>query len=170
MIPIALGPVAVARNGVIGRAGELPFRLRSDLRLFREATLGKPVIMGRRTWDSLPKRPLPGRLNLVLSRDGAFAPTGAVVCEDIEEAIAIGREQAREDGAAEVCVIGGAQLFVLAAPRARRVYLTEVAADVAGDVLMPPLDLSGFRETRRVEVSAGEGDEYDFVFRVLDKV
>jgi dihydrofolate reductase len=169
LIPIALGPVAVARNGVIGRDGVLPWRLRSDLRIFKEVTLGKPVIMGRRTWDSLPKRPLPGRLNIVLSRDGTFAPFGAVVCEDFEEAVSMAREQAEEDAVEEVCAIGGAEIFRLAAGRARRVYLTEVDADVEGDAFMPPLDLSAFREVRREEVPLSERDEFGFVFRVLER-
>ena len=99
---------ARARNGVIGRGGALPWRLKSDLVLFKATTLGKPVIMGRKTWDSLPGRPLPGRANLVLSRDGDFEPQGAVVCERFEEALAIAREQAAEDGVDEVCAIGGA--------------------------------------------------------------
>ncbi len=169
MIPLALGPVAVSRNRVIGRSGGLPWRLKSDLKIFKEVTLGKPVIMGRRTWDSLSRRPLPGRLNLVLSRDGSFEPDGAVACEDFEEALSIGREQALEDGAGEVCVIGGAELFRLAAPRARRVYLTEVEADVDGDVHMPLLDLTSFREVRRETVAAGLDDDYAFVFRVLER-
>jgi dihydrofolate reductase len=96
--------------------------------LFRELTMGKPVIMGRRTWESLPRRPLPGRCNIVLSRDGSFAPAGAVVCDNLAEAVEIGREQAADDGAAEVCLIGGAAIFEAALLRARRIYLTEVEA------------------------------------------
>ena len=80
---ITLGPIARSRNNVIGRDGELPWRLKSDLLRFKALTLGKPVIMGRRTWDSLPLKPLPGRINIVLSRDGSFAPKGALVCEGL---------------------------------------------------------------------------------------
>ncbi|MEO6341028.1 MAG: dihydrofolate reductase [Caulobacteraceae bacterium] len=166
---ITLGPVARARNGVIGRAGGLPWRLSSDLKLFRALTMGKPVIMGRKTWDSLPIKPLPGRLNVVLSRDGTFEPHRAVVCEQFEEAIAIAREQAAEDGEDEVCVIGGAALFELALPRATRIYLTEVDAEVEGDVLLPPIDESGWTETRREVHPRGENDDYDFTFRVLER-
>src|SRR5271165_1582273 len=96
-VHLTLGPVARARNGVIGRGGALPWRLASDLRRCRALTLGKPVIMGRKTWDSLPRRPLPGRLNLVLSRDGSFEPDGALVCETFDEALQIAREQAADD-------------------------------------------------------------------------
>jgi dihydrofolate reductase len=168
------GPVlslvaARGRNGVIGREGDLPWRLRSDLALFKQTTLGKPVIMGRKTWDSLPRKPLPGRLNLVLSRDGAFEPTGAVVCERFEEALEMAREQAREDGVDEVCVIGGRALFDLALPRARRLYLTEVAAEPEGDVRFPDIDEAGWREVRREAHPAGEGDDFPFTFRVLER-
>ena len=166
--PIAL-VVARARNGVIGRGGDLPWRLKSDMALFKASTLGKPVIMGRKTWDSLQKRPLPGRTNIVLSRDGAFEPDGAVVCERIDEALEIGREQAEEDGAADVCVIGGSQVFELAMPKARRLYLSEVQADVEGDALFPAFDESAWREVRREEHPAGEGDDFPFVFRVLER-
>ncbi len=169
MIPIAVGPVARARNGVIGRGGDLPWRLKSDLKLFKATTLFKPVIMGRKTWDSLPRRPLPGRTNIVLSRDGSFEPEGAIACERFEEAVEIAREQAQEDGADEVCVIGGAALFALALPKAKRIYLTEVEAEVEGDVFFPPFAEAGWREVRRESHAAGEGDDYPFVFRVLER-
>ena len=107
-VVLAVGPVARARNGVIGRAGALPWRLKSDLALFKAVTLGKPVIMGRKTWESLPRRPLPGRMNIVVTRDGAYeergAAKGALVCERFDEAVQIAREQAEDDGASEVCV------------------------------------------------------------------
>src|SRR6185369_13978634 len=123
---LAAGPIARARNGVIGRNGHLPWRLKTDMANFRATTMGKPVIMGRKTWESLPKRPLIGRTNIVLSHDGSFEPVGALACEDFMDAVAIAREQAEDEGANEVCVIGGASLFELALPRARRIYLTEV--------------------------------------------
>lgn len=169
MIPIALGPVARSRNGVIGRDGTLPWRLRSDLALFKSVTLGKPVIMGRKTWDSLPRRPLPGRMNIVLSRNPEFEPEGALASDRFDEAVAIAREQAEDDGAEEVCVIGGAALFALALPKAKRIYLTEVDADIAGDVVMDPIDEGVWREVRRVAYPAGPADEHPFVFRVLSR-
>ncbi len=152
---------------MIGRAGALPWRLKSDMALFRATTLGKPVIMGRRTWDSLPRRPLPGRLNVVLSRDGAFEPTGAVVCDRFAEAVSIAREQAEEDGVDEVCVVGGTALYALALPRAQRLYLTEVDATPDGDAWFPPFDEAGWTELRREAHAAGEGDDYAFVARLL---
>ena len=168
-IELALGPVARARNGVIGRNGQLPWRLSTDMAHFKALTMGKPVIMGRRTWDSLSRKPLPGRTNIVLSRDGSFEPTSAIRCESFSEAVQIAREQAAEDGASEVCVIGGADLFALALPKARRIYLTEVEADVEGDVRFPPLDESEWCEVAREAHPAGERDEHPFVFRTLER-
>ncbi len=113
--------VARARNGVIGRDGDLPWKLRGDLQRFKAITQGKPCLMGRSTWESLPLRPLPGRLNLVLSRDLSYEEAGkakgAVVCANLGDAIDIARETAEEDGAPEICVIGGTALFEAAAER-----------------------------------------------------
>jgi dihydrofolate reductase len=169
-IILSAGPIARARNGVIGKDGALPWRLKSDMAIFRAVTMGKPVIMGRKTWDSLPKKPLVGRTNIVLSRDGSFEPQGAVVCEDFSEAVQIAREQAEDDGRDEVCVIGGASLFELALDRARRLYLTEVEAEVEGDVRLPPIDERRWREVRREAHPASEQDQYPFVFRVLERL
>ena len=173
MVQLVLGPVARARNGVIGKDGDIPWRLKSDMALFKATTLGKPVIMGRKTWESLPRRPLPGRMNVVITRDGSYVEMGmsrgALVCERFDEAVQIAREQAEDDGVDEICVIGGAALFELALPKARRIYLTEVDAEVEGDVFFPAFDETPWREVRREEHKAGEGDEYDFVFRVLER-
>ena len=168
--PILAIVAARARNGVIGRDGALPWRLKSDMALFKATTMGKPVIMGRKTWDSLPKKPLPGRANLVLSRDGTFEPGGAVVCERFDEALSMAREQAGEDGAEEVCVIGGTAVFALALPKAKRLYLTEVDADIDGDATFPALDEAAWREARKAAHAASEGDDYAFTFRVLERI
>lgn len=168
-IPLSAGPIARDRNGVIGKGGRLPWRLKSDMALFRATTMGKPVIMGRKTWDSLPKKPLVGRTNIVLSRDGSFEPAGALVCEDFSEALSIAREQAEEDGASEVCVIGGASLFELALTRAKRLYLTEVDAEVEGDVVLSPIDESRWTEVRAQRYEASDDDQYPFTFRVLER-
>jgi dihydrofolate reductase len=167
---LSAGPIARASNGVIGRDGGLPWRLKSDLAIFRAVTMGKPVIMGRKTWESLPKKPLVGRTNIVLSRDGSFEAKGAVVCEDFSEAVQIAREQAEDDGAGEVCVIGGASLFELALGRAARLYLTEVEAEVPGDVRLSAIDENRWREVRREPHPASDQDQYPFTFRVLERV
>ncbi|MGZ6038702.1 MAG: dihydrofolate reductase [Phenylobacterium sp.] len=168
-ITLTAGPIARARNGVIGKDGGLPWRLKTDLANFRAVTMGKPVIMGRKTGESLPRKPLVGRTNIVLSRDGSFEPHGAVVCEDFSEAVAIGREQAEEDGAREVCVIGGASLFELALARAGRIYLTDVDADIEGDTRLSPIDESLWTEVSAKAYPAGDGDEHPFTIRVLER-
>ena len=117
-VPTIALVVARARNGVIGRDGDLPWRLRSDLQRFKAVTIGKPCIMGRKTWESLPLKPLPGRLNIILTKDESYAESGlakgAVVCSNLDEALSIAREQAAEDGVDEVCVIGGTAIFAAA--------------------------------------------------------
>jgi dihydrofolate reductase len=166
---LTVGPVARSLNGVIGRDNDLPWRLKSDLAIFKARTMGKPVIMGRKTWDSLPRKPLPGRMNIVLSQDGSFEPPQAVVCESFLEALQMAKEQAADDGVDEVCVIGGSALFEAAMPRAKRLYLTEVLADVEGDVTFPAFDEAEWTEVRREEHPAGPDDEYPFVLRVLER-
>jgi dihydrofolate reductase len=166
---LSAGPIARARNGVIGRDGTLPWRLKSDMAIFKQITMGKPVIMGRKTWESLPRKPLRGRTNIVLTHDRGFEAEGAVVCEDFSEAVQIGREQAQDGGAGEVCVIGGASLFELALARAGRLYLTEVEADVEGDVTLSPIDEGHWREVRREHHPPSEVDQYGFTFRVLER-
>jgi len=161
--------VARARNGVIGRDGDLPWRLRSDLQRFKAVTMGKPCIMGRRTWESLPLKPLPGRLNLVLSKDESFLAKGALVCTTLDEAVEIARETAEEDGVEEICVIGGTALFAMALPRAKRLYLTEVEAEPEGDAVFPAFDEAAWVEVSSEPHPAGEKDDHAFVFRVLER-
>lgn len=165
--------VARARNGVIGKDGGLPWRLRSDLQRFKAVTIGKPCIMGRKTWESLPLRPLPGRLNVVLTRDEGWGEDGqakgALVCRTLDEAIEIARETAMDDGVDEICVIGGTALFAAALPRAKRLYLTEVEAEPEGDAVFPAFDEGAWVEVSSEAVAAGEKDDHDFVFRVLER-
>lgn len=168
LIPLAI-VVARARNGVIGRDGDLPWRLRSDLQRFKQVTMFKPCVMGRRTWDSLPLKPLPGRLNIVLTRDSSFEAKGAVVCQSFSEALEIAAEQAEEDGAEEICVIGGVALFALALPRARRLYITEVEAEPEGDAVFPDFDEAEFIEASSERHEPGEKDDHAFTFRVLER-
>ena len=160
---------ALAANRMIGRDNGMPWHLPEDLKRFRALTMGHPIIMGRKTWESLPRKPLPGRTNIVLSRDGSFEAKGAVVCDNFSEALSIAREQAAEDGVDEFCVIGGASLFELALTRAQRIYLTEVDAEVAGDVTLSPIDESRWTEVRSQDYPAGEGDEHAFKIRVLER-
>lgn len=134
--------VARARNGVIGRDGALPWRLPEDLAFFKRTTMGHPIIMGRRTWQSIG-RPLPGRRNIVVSRNAGLYAPGAEVAPSLEAALALCA------GAAEAFVIGGAQLYREALPRAQRLVVTEIDADFDGDVQFPPADPRQWRETSR---------------------
>lgn len=160
--------VAVAKNGVIGRDGDLPWRLSSDLRRFKAATLGKPVLMGRKTWDSLPRKPLPGRQNLILTRDADFKASDAWVYTDLHVMLAAARAMAEAAGVEEACVIGGAQLYNAVLPQADRIILTEVNLEPEGDARLQ-LDLSSWREVSREAVAAGPNDDADFVVRVLER-
>jgi dihydrofolate reductase len=160
--------VAVAKNGVIGRDGRLPWRLSSDMKRFKVATMGKPVLMGRKTWESLPKKPLPGRQNLVLTRDADFVAADAWVYTDLGAMVAAGRAMALVIGVDEVCVIGGAQLYEALATRVDRIVLTEVDLAPEGDAFLR-LDFSGWREVSREAVPRGEKDDAAFTLRVLER-
>lgn len=167
--PILVLVAARSRNGVIGRAGGDAWHIPSDLALFKRLTVGKPVIMGRKTWLSLHVRPLPGRINIVLSRDGSFEPKRALVCERFDEAVQIAKEHAAEDDVEEYCAIGGTAVFEAALLKARRIYLSEIEATVQGDAFFPPLDESEWVEISRESHPAGPDDEFPFTFRVLER-
>ena len=143
-IPIAL-VVAASENGVIGAAGTLPWHIPEDLRRFKALTLGKPCIMGRKTWQSLPRKPLPGRTNIVVSRDPAFRAEGARLATDFESALRL----AAQENPHEIAVIGGENIFAAALPYAHRIHFTEIAGHIAGDAFMPRFDRSEWRETGR---------------------
>lgn len=155
--------VAVAENGVIGRDNQLPWRLRTDLRRFRALTWGKPMIMGRKSWASIG-RPLPGRESVVLTRDPGFQAEGAHVAHDWDGAKRLACRLADRMGAAEIAVIGGAEIFRLALPEADVLYLTVVKARPVGDVVFPSYGSDCFRETWREEHSASTEDEHQFTF------
>ncbi|MGH6855325.1 MAG: dihydrofolate reductase [Aestuariivirga sp.] len=157
--------VAVSRNGVIGRDGALPWHISSDLKRFKQITMGKPVIMGRKTWESLPKRPLAFRSNIVITRQPDYDAPGARIAADRERALAIARAGTPE----EIAVIGGAEIFRLFLPLADRVYLTEVDLAVAGDTFFPELAPAMWRETAREVHEKGPNDTASFILRTLDR-
>ncbi len=130
--------------------------------------MGKPVLMGRKTWDSLPKKPLPGRQNLILTRDADFEADGAWVYTDVAAMLAAARAMAETAGVGEACVIGGAQLYNAVLPQADRIVLTEVNLSPQGDARLD-LDLSQWREVSRENVTAGANDDADFVVRILER-
>ncbi len=156
--------VARGRNGVIGVDGELPWRLPDDLRAFKRLTADAPLIMGRKTWDSLPRKPLPGRANIVVSRNPAFPAPGARVHASPDVAFAAARARAAVSGGAEVFVIGGAALYAAALPLADRLYITEVDAAPAGDVVFPDFDVAPWTVT---ELSTHPADDrHAHAFRI----
>ncbi|MFT5486547.1 MAG: dihydrofolate reductase [Paracoccaceae bacterium] len=161
--------VAAAENGVIGRDGGLPWRLSGDLRYFKSVTMGKPIIMGRKTFESIG-RPLPGRPNLVVSRNPDFSADGVEVFSDLEAAVAHAGTLVDDLADDDVMVIGGAGLYRAALAIAGRIYLTEVHAAVVGDVTFPAFDRADWVETSRERHSAGEKDEFDHSFVVLERV
>ena len=165
-----LGLIAArGRNGVIGAEGDLPWRLSSDLKHFKATTKGKPVIMGRKTWESLPFKPLPGRTNVVVTRQAGYAAEGAQVFTDLDAALAAGSAAAQADGVDEVFVIGGAQIYAETLHKADRLYLTDVEAEPAGEAVFPAFEESAWHEIHREAFAAGEGDDHAFIVRCLEK-
>jgi dihydrofolate reductase len=154
--------VAMAQNGVIGRGNGLPWRLPADLQRFREFTLGKPILMGRRTFESIG-RPLPGRTNLVLTRDRHWTAAGVIVVHSLEQALLEAR------GCAELVAIGGAQIYRLLLPLARRIYLTHVHADVPGDTYFPAFDAAQWDDVECRTHPADARHAYPVTFVTLER-
>jgi dihydrofolate reductase len=167
--PIVALVVAMGENRAIGRGGDLPWHLHSDMRYFRKVTMGKPIIMGRLTFKSLG-RALDGRINIVLTRDRDFTAPGAVMACSLAEGMDVARRAAASAGVDEIMVMGGEDVFREVLPQASRIYLTEVHAAPDADTWFPELDLSGWREVSREAHEAGPRDDHDFSFVVLDRI
>ncbi len=148
---------------MIGRDNALPFRQSSDLKRFKALTMGKPVLMGRKTYISIGK-PLPGRTNIVVSRDARFAPEGVVVAGSLDAALAVARDDAQKRGADEIIVIGGTDIFVQTMPLADRMEITHVHAQPEGDTYFPPIDATQWRAVARSDHPAGPQDEAAFSY------
>jgi len=159
---------AVARNGVIGQAGRLPWRLKSDLGHFRSQTMGKPVVMGRKTFLSIGK-PLAGRTNIVVSRDPSFTAAGAIVTGSVDAALLTARGDALRRCVDEIVVIGGAELYRQTLPAADRLVITQVDLDPQGDVTFPDIDWRLWKEVSRSDQPAGPGDEASFTLLVYER-
>ena len=161
-LPLISMIVAASADDIIGRDGALPWQLTADLQRFKALTLGKPVIMGRRTWQSIGK-PLPGRTNIVISRSASLGLAGAVVARDLTTALAAAGE------VPEVMIIGGAEIYALAFPYVRRIYLTRVHGNVDGAIRMPPLDLTRWQEVSRTDQSTDERNSHASSYFVLER-
>lgn len=160
--------VAVAENGVIGRKGGLPWRISSDLKHFKSVTMGKPVVMGRKTYESIG-RPLPGRANVVLTRDRNWRADSVVAGHSLDEALRLANDEAKKTGAAEIAIIGGSALFEETLPVAAKIELSEVHARPEGDVFFPHFDRSAWRETRREGPIQGEKDDHPYSIVTLER-
>lgn len=167
-MPVIALIAAMANNRVIGRDNQLPWHIAEDLRFFKRMTLGKPLIMGRNTFESLG-RPLPGRPHIVISRNPDYQPAGVERAATLEAAIARATELALASSADEIMVIGGAQVYAAALPYARRIYLTLVDAEVAGDTHFPAIDSALWREVSRTAAQARQAHEPDYCFAVLER-
>ncbi|MBY5346449.1 dihydrofolate reductase [Rhizobium leguminosarum] len=159
---------AVARNGTIGRDGDMPWRLSSDLKRFKVLTLGKPVVMGRKTYDSIGK-PLPGRPNVVISRQAAIDRADVSMAHSLPEAIKAAERLALETGVDEICILGGGQIYAQAIGLADRMCITHVEADLDGDASFPAIDPDIWQAGEAIAVPAGEKDSYPTRFIVYER-
>jgi dihydrofolate reductase len=156
---------AIGENNVIGYAGQLPWRLKSDLQHFRQVTLNRPVIMGRKTYESIGK-PLKGRTNIVLTRDLGLKVPGGILATSLDAALGVARQDAAKRGVDEIMVIGGGDVFAEIMPRADRLEITHVHAAPEGDSFFPPIDPAVWREVKREEYPAGPEDNASFAVAV----
>jgi len=161
--PVVALIAAVARNGVIGSGGALPWRLSSDLKHFKAATMGKALVMGRKTFQSLGG-PLSGRTIVVVTRDRAFTAEGVLVAGDVAQALTLAEAAPRAAGADEIVVVGGGEIYDQTIGRASRLHITEIDLAPAGDARFPPIDPAAWREVSRRKGERGPRDEADFEF------
>lgn len=172
---MAAGPiisiiVAIAKNNVIGVGGDLPWRLSSDLKRFKRDTMGKPIIMGRKTWESIG-RPLPGRPNIVVTRNGAFKAEGADVVTSLGDAITLAKTKLGcMRGIDEICIIGGGQLYNEAIDFADKLYVTHVMAEPEGDTWFPEIKSENWKPIYQESFPAGEKDDVETLYVVYERV
>ena len=166
-LPIAL-VVAVAQNGVIGRDGDMPWKLSTDLKRFKRDTMGKPVIMGRRTFESIGKA-LPGRLNIVVSRSD-FVADDTVHANSVDAAVFLAEGWAKDNGSEEICIIGGGQIYGETLPMADKLYVTHIMAEPDGDTRFPEISEAEWRPIHREEVPMGENDTAETLYVVYERI
>jgi dihydrofolate reductase len=156
--------IAMSTNRVIGKNNQLPWHLPADLKHFKKITLGKPILMGRKTYESIG-RPLPGRCNIVISRDKKFQAPGCILAHSIESALTIASEQRSE----EIFIIGGALLFQETLPITQRLYLTVIHHEIQGDTYFPELNLAEWQEVKCLDHTPDKENNYSYSFKVLDR-
>lgn len=161
--------VAIAENGVIGKDNAMPWKLSGDLQYLKRMTMGKPIIMGRKTWESFPRRPLPGRPNLVVTRDATYDAPGGEVFTSVEAAIERAKALCGELGVDEIMILGGAEIYAATLPLADRIYLTRVHASPEGDTVFPPFNMDEWREIRSVRQARDARDSADYSLAVLER-
>lgn len=152
---------AVARNNVIGRDGGMPWKLPSDMAFFKKTTMGKPIVMGRKQFETVGK-PLPGRINIVVSRQEGYQPDGVLVFSDFEAALEHATRMAAADGGNEVMIIGGGEIYRMGLPYAQRLYITHIAAEPEGDTYFPDVDWSDWEKAETPQIVPGPGDSAQF--------
>lgn len=160
--------VGIAQNGVIGFEGDMPWRLSTDLKRFKEITMGKPIVMGRKTYESIG-RPLPGRLNVVVSRSG-FSSQGIQSASDIKQAIEISKVWAAENRAEEICIIGGGEIYRQSLELADRLYVTHIMAEPEGDTVFPPIKEASWRVVSTARVPMSEKDSAETIFVIYERI
>jgi len=166
-VPVAL-IAGVARNNVIGANGGIPWRIPSDMAFFKRTTMGKPIVMGRKQYETVG-RPLPGRTNIVVTRQRNYRLEGVIVVQNLAEALEKAQEIAVKDGASEVMVIGGGEIYAQAMPLAQRLYISHVDLAPAGDIVFPPIDAAVWQVVEEPEVTPSERDDAAFRVRVYER-
>jgi len=162
--------VAVAENGVIGQGGKLPWRLKSEMRHFRDVTWGKPVVVGRKTYESFARKPLPGRTNIVVTRDRTLSIAGALVTTSVAAALDAARGDALRRGVDEISVVGGADIYAQTIAKADRLLVTRVKLQPAGDTVFPPIDPGVWREVQHSDHAAGPEDEAGYSIHIYERI
>ena len=159
---------AVAENRVIGADQSIPWRIPSDMAFFKRSTMGKPIVMGRKQFETVGK-PLPGRTNIVVTRQAGYAPDGVIVMDDLDQAIARARAIAEADGVDEVMIVGGGEIYRQAMPLADRLYISHVALSPMGNVTFPPIDANDWKVVDEPEIAPSERDAAAFRVKVYER-
>ncbi|SMC57484.1 dihydrofolate reductase [Rhizobium sp. RU36D] len=162
--------VAVAENGVIGRDGDMPWKLSTDLKRFKALTMGKPLVMGRKTFASIGERPLPGRPHVIITRDTNYRPEGVEVAHSLEAALTRAKTLANEMGSDTVCIVGGGEIYRQAMPLADELHVTHVEAVIEGDTHFPQIDKAAFEKVDEIAVTAGEKDSHPTRYAVYRRL